>query len=264
VTVRDRESLSSYPAENSTAVRINKLALWLSRHWLRLVLVVLAVYVGLPVAAPVLMAAGASQPAGVIYQLYAPLCHQFAFRSIFLFGEQPVYPRGDAAPAGIKPIEAYAGEIQAALGRPVNMNDWTLDLQIAAKNFVGTPRMGYKIAICGRDVAIYFMLLCGGLIYAIPYVRRRLRPVPLWLYVLLGIAPIAIDGVSQLLGYPPFNLWPPRETLPIFRMLTGALFGLMNAWLAFPYIEESAHMTVVDLERKFAARRLRAEQLISQ
>jgi hypothetical protein len=42
-----------------------------------------------------------------------------------------------------------------------------------------------------------------------------------------------------MLSYPPFDLWPVRETLPAFRILTGAMFGLMNVWLAFPYLEMS-------------------------
>jgi hypothetical protein len=29
----------------------------------------------------------------VLYTFYSPFCHQFAFRSLFLFGEQAAYPR---------------------------------------------------------------------------------------------------------------------------------------------------------------------------
>jgi len=72
----------------------------------------------------------------------------------------------------------------------------------------------------------------------------------LLLYVFLGLGPIGLDGFSQLLGYPPFNLWPPRETLPVFRVLTGAIFGLMSAWLAFPYLELSMQDARRDIEAK--------------
>jgi uncharacterized membrane protein len=71
------------------------------------------------------------------------------------------------------------------------------------------------------------------------FVRKRLRPVPIVLYVLLGLGPIGLDGFSQLLGYPPFEFWPPRETVPEFRVITGMLFGFMNVWLAFPHLERS-------------------------
>lgn len=112
--------------------------------------------------------------------------------------------------------------------------------------------MGYKMTLCGRDITIYLAMFIGGLIYSIPVVRRRLRPVPIWLYLILGIGPIAIDGFSQLLGYPPFSLWPPRETTPYFRGLTGALFGLINVWLGFPYLELSMRDTREQLEAKLA------------
>src|SRR5690606_40629816 len=38
----------------------------------------------------------------------------------------------------------------------------------------------------------YSAIFIGGLIYAYPPVRRRLRPAPLWLYALLGLGPIGI------------------------------------------------------------------------
>ena len=53
-------------------------------------------YVGLPLLAPSLMKLGAELPANIIYRMYKPLCHQFAFRSFFLFGEQPFYPLAEA------------------------------------------------------------------------------------------------------------------------------------------------------------------------
>ena len=130
--------------------------------------------------------------------------------------------------------------------------EWSVPFMFASRDFVGNAEMGYKMTLCARDIAIYSGILIGGLIYARPFVRRRLRPAPIWLYALLGLAPIAIDGLSQMLGYPPFNLWPPRETLPIYRIVTGALFGLMSAWLAFPYLELSMRDTRRQLEAKLA------------
>jgi uncharacterized membrane protein len=85
-------------------------------------------------------------------------------------------------------------------------------------------------------------------------VKDRLRPAPLALYILLGIVPIGLDGFSQLFGYPPFDsfplfeAWQVRETRPIFRFLTGAMFGMMNVWLAFPYIHRSAMDNVKRIE----------------
>lgn len=247
----------SRPNDRTTAIRLNLWVLWLARHWLRVVLLLLIVYVSLPWIAPTLMKLGLTGPAQVLYTLYSPFCHQFAFRSFFLFGEQPAYPRFNTGSLLI-PFETYAAllpefapdHVHSLAGRVGDIYAFTPGYQFTARDFVGNTEMGYKMTLCERDIAIYTALLLGGLLYG--RLRRRLRPVPIYLYVILGVLPIGIDGFSQLLGYPPFNLWPQRETLPTFRVLTGALFGLMNAWLAFPYLEQSFNETRQQVETKLA------------
>ncbi len=248
------------PSDKKMAVRLNLLVLGFTRHWLRIALIIIGIYSSLPIAAPVLMEAGLTGPAQFLYTLYSPFCHQFAFRSIFLFGEQTFYPRYNSG-SPLKPFESYVANlpdfapdrIVTLFGQQVKVGDiygFTPGFQGAARDFVGNAQMGYKTTLCERDMAIYWSLFIGGLIYTRPLIRRKLRPAPIWLYVILGLAPIGIDGFSQLLGYPPFNLWPPRETLPAFRIVTGALFGLMNAWLGFPYLELSLRDTRRQIEWK--------------
>ena len=77
--------------DNSFGVRANRFVWNISRHWLRWVLLLVAIYVGLPFAAPTLMHFGLTGPANAIYTMYSPLCHQLSFRSWFLFGEQFQY-----------------------------------------------------------------------------------------------------------------------------------------------------------------------------
>ncbi len=243
--------------DNSWAVRLNRWALAWARHYLKIVLIPLAIFIVLPFLAPTLMLIGATAPAEVIYSLYRPFCHTFAFRSWFLYGQQSVYPREAAHLGAALTYEAILPSIMAQLNRlpppdsPIPPDQWY------AREFLGNPQLGYKVAVCQRDVAIYVGLLLGGLIYAIPRVRRQLRPVPLWLYVWLGLAPIGIDGFSQLLSGA---LWQVRETTPTFRVVTGLLFGLMNAWLAFPYLEATARETIHEIEAKFAKRAERLRQ----
>jgi uncharacterized membrane protein len=251
--------MTSQP-RRSFALRANLFLLSISRHWLRIVSIILAIYVSLPVVAPTLLKAGVTEPGRLLYTLYSPFCHQYAFRTLFLFGEQPAYPRYNSSGAnGLMPFETYVQDLpEFAPDRVVSLLSvnaeigdiyaFTPGFQGAAREFLGNERMGYKMTLCARDMAIYGGLLVGALIFS--RVRQRLRPVPLVIYVILGLAPIAIDGFSQLLGYPPFNLWPPRETTPIFRVITGALFGIMNAWLGFPYLEMSMRETAEDIETK--------------
>jgi uncharacterized membrane protein len=257
------------PKPNRAFARgVNRFTLRFARNWLKIVTVIIGIYASLPIIAPVLMAAGATAPARVLYTIYSPFCHQFAFRSLFLFGDQAAYPRG-IANTTLTPFEPYAAADPEFIARynywfefynrqpapPVNvatLQDFTPWLQFASRDFVGNAQMGYKTALCARDMGIYLALFGAALIYNIPRVRQRLRPIPIWLYVILGLAPIGIDGFSQLLGYPPFNLWSPRETTPIFRIITGLTFGLMTGWLAFPHFEIAMRETREQIELKFA------------
>src|SRR5579862_4735924 len=209
--------MKTYPSDKSLAVRINRGLNHFTQHWLRYILILVALYVGLPFTAPIMMRVGLTQPAYTVYDMYSLVCHQFAFRSWFLFGQQAAYPRAAADVPNVQPYESFSSDINQGNTPPIDLTQWTLQLQLSARAFVGDPQMGYKVAFCERDVAIYGGFLLGGLFFAIPYVRRRLRPISLPLYVLLGIAPIAIDGFSQLLSEPPIMLWAQRESTPAFR-----------------------------------------------
>lgn len=234
------------------AIRMNRWMLKASRRWLRIALVVVGLYASLPIVAPMLMQIGWTGPANVIYTIYKPMCHQFAFRSIFLYGDQTFYPR-EIVGTEMASYESYINQIDA-LPDVTNPTDFSPSLWMPAREFVGNAQMGYKTALCARDVAIYVALFLGGVIFA--FVRRWLRPVPMLLYIFLGLGPIGIDGASQLLSYPPFELWPVRETAPFYRVLTGALFGFMTAWLGYPYLELSMQETREQIEAKFRQARL--------
>lgn len=228
--------------------RMDRLMLGIARNWLRIALVLLGTYAILPWVAPTLMRLGATAPANALYTLYSPMCHQFAFRSVFLYGDQTFYPR-ESVGTDLIPYEAYAADIpELVVG---NGTDFTPEFFIPARRFRGNEEMGFKTAICARDVAIYLAMFIGGLIYSIPAIRRRLRPIPLWIYVIAGLGPIGLDGFSQLLSYFPFEFWAVRETAPFFRVATGAMFGFMNAWLIFPYLERSFWESKRELVTRF-------------
>jgi uncharacterized membrane protein len=205
-----------------------------SRRWLLFFNLFMLAYAGLPFLAPVFMRAGWTLPARAIYTIYSPLCHQLGYRSWFLFGEQSNYPRAVfQQKTGIDPDDLWA-----------------------ARGFIGNDRLGYKVAFCERDVAIYGAIFLGGLIYAVPYVRRRLKPLHLIGWIVIGLFPIALDGFSQLFSQYPYNAFllfswlPPRESTAFLRTLTGALFGLANVWLAYPYVEDSMRDAAREVETK--------------
>jgi uncharacterized membrane protein len=173
---------------------------YLVRHWLALLNLAVGVWVALPVAAPALLAAGWHGPAGLIYTLYQTACHQWPGRSYFLFGPQLVYSMDELRAAGVG----------------------------MARDFVGNAAIGFKVAYCERDFAIYSTVLLAGLLYAV--LRRRARPLS-WPVFLICLVPIAVDGFSQLFGL--------RESSWELRTLTGALTGFAGVWLVYPRIAEA-------------------------
>ena len=205
----------------------DRITFWFSRHYVGVLNVIVIIYLGLPFLAPVLMKAGIEAPARLIYRGYGLVCHQLAFRSFYLFGEQAAYPR---AAAGVGSLLTFS----QATG--LSEDNTVADLY-QARNFVGNEVVGYKIALCERDVAIYGGILLFGVLFAL--VGRRIPGLPWYLWLLIGILPIAIDGFSQLLSQPPMDLLPYRESTPFLRVLTGFLFGFTTAWFGYPMVEET-------------------------
>jgi uncharacterized membrane protein len=216
----------------------DRITYWLSKHYLGLVNVLLLVYVGLPFLAPMLVRSGANFPATVIYRVYGTMCHQLAFRSWFIFGEQAYYPR---ELAGIQNVLTYE----------VLQDSQEIDL-IAARNFVGNEMLGYKVALCQRDIAIYAAILLFGLVFLLT--RRRFPTIPWYAWVVIGLGPIGLDGVSQLTSFSAgLPDWLPiRESTPTLRTITGGLFGLMTAWYIMPMLEATSVEARRMMERKIA------------
>jgi uncharacterized membrane protein len=95
---------------------------------------------------------------------------------------------------------------------------------------------------------LYGSILLFGLIFAAT--SRRIPPLPWYLWLLFGILPVAIDGLSQLFSQPPLSFIPYRESTPFLRMLTGSLFGFMTAWFGIPIIDQSFRETREMMEAK--------------
>ena len=191
---------------------LDKLIFQLAKHWLFLANLTWGLYVGLPVLAPTLMLTGHIWLGNVIYTAYKVACHQIPWRSFFIGGRQMVYT--------YEKLIALVGN--ALTGR-----------------YVGDATIGYKVAICQRDVVTYGTILLAGLVFGL--VRHRLKPLPVWAFV-LSLVPMGIDGSTQLFGL--------RESNWQLRIITGALFGLASVWLAYPYLEEGMRDIRYEVNRK--------------
>jgi uncharacterized membrane protein len=223
---------------NSTITKADNVSFWLTNHYMLLLNTILIIFLGLPFLAPVLEKMNANLPARIIYKIYSPLCHQLAYRSWFLFGEQPAYPRSLAGLNNELSFEQVTG---------LDSHD-----VLAARVFIGNKTLGYKVAFCERDVAIYGGILFMGLLFAVT--GRRLRSLPWYIWIIFGMIPMGIDGVSQLPSLIATHIaWLPiRESTPLLRTITGLLFGMTTAWYGFPLIEETMRDSRKALNKKFA------------
>lgn len=179
---------------------MSRLLRWISAHWLALANLGFGVLVGLPMLAPILYHWGYDGPAALIHAAFHPLCHQLPERSFFLFGPSVTY--------------SY-DELAALLGTGHVPARW-----------VGAQDLGFTMAVCQRDIAVYGSMVLAGIAFA--GLRPRLRPLSVRQF-LLCIAPMAVDGGGQLVG-----LW---SSTWLTRIITGALFGIACILLTYPYLD---------------------------
>ena len=194
------------PVESTLGRWANRLVIGIARHWLALFNLAWGVYIFLPFLAPALMAVGLEGPARLIYTVYSFACHQLPDHSYF-------FPAQNLAPA-------QADLIAAGMESTNNL--------FVQRRFIGNEGIGYKVAICQRDVAIYGSVFVAGLIYGL--VRHRIRGISFKLYLILLI-PLAVDGLTQMVGLRESNWW--------LRTLTGMLFGVASVWLIYPYVDDA-------------------------
>jgi len=115
---------------------------WADRRRLALLNTLVALFIVGPVVTPLLRAGGATSTATGLYRFFHLLCHQWAFRSFFVLGPQATLSRDQLSALGLDPY-----------------------------TFVGDAQMGWKMAFCERNLAIFVGLLAFGVAYAA--VRRR-------------------------------------------------------------------------------------------
>jgi uncharacterized membrane protein len=216
--------------------KIDQVILWLVRHWVFVVSVLLGVYALTPFLAPLFMALGWNIPGKLIYLIYSFLCHQLPERSYFLFGAKFSYT---------------LPEIQAAWGNTNNI--------VILRQFAGNAQMGWKVAWSDRMVSMFTSLWLFGILWG--SVKKDIKRIPWWVLILL-ILPLALDGASHFIsdmagigqGFRDSNTWLAvltHHALPRFfytgdawgsfnawmRLITGVLFGFGMVWFGFPYID---------------------------
>ena len=83
--------------------------------------------------------------------------------------------------------------------------------------------MGWKMAFCERNLAIFVGLLAFGLAFG--SVHRQMPPASFEEFAVL-VSPMALDGLTQLVGW--------RESTWELRIATGVPFGVASGWFLYP------------------------------
>ncbi|MBM3130572.1 MAG: DUF2085 domain-containing protein [Chloroflexi bacterium] len=231
------------PRARRFILAVDRVVVFITQYWIALAVTFLLLFSGLPALAPILMRAGITAPAELIYRVYSLTCHQLAYRSFFFFGAQPAYT---------------IGELQHALGVTNDAADaffW--------RAAIGDAHIGYKMAWCERDAAIYAaMILTFILLGLFPRVVPRLD----WrVYIFVFVLPMAFDGAWQLVTSPihilPFL--PVHESTALERTIAGALFGIGSVWLVFPYLADAMRDAHKDARYQYARAQERSENTAS-
>ena len=215
-------------------IAVDRFSVHVARRWLLYAFVFLATFSGLPFVAPVAQRYGYQGISDAIYWIYGLTCHQLAYRSFFLTGPQYAYSLDD---------------LQGALNVSNPLADVT-----AWREFRGNDALGYKLAFCERDAAIYMTMALAVIVFA--FTRKRVRGLPFRWYLILML-PMAVDGTWQLLStlmtVSPFaNGFPMHESTPFLRIVTGALFGIGTAWFTFPIFDQAMNDLEHDASRQLA------------
>ncbi len=232
---------TSRPANSSNRLTdwLNRRMLWVSRHWLWVANGFFLVYFGLPLLAPVLMAAGLTGAANTIYQLYNMVCHQLPTRTYFIFGEQvSMCERCIAIYATL-----FAGGLVFALAR-----------------FRALPAQWYLLFALP-------MALDGGS----ALVSELAQVLPLWIFwglwamltvlVIYGLHlqkllvwQVAVVFIGGFLALAYLQFVGLRISNVTMRTLTGFIFGVGTVWFAYPVLEEGFAETASEITSAFTRR----------
>ena len=233
-----------------SVAKTDRYVLWLSRHWVLVISLLLGLYALVPFLAPLFMSSGWVVPGKLIYWIYSFLCHQLPERSYFLFGAKFSYTLVD---------------IQAAWRNTNSI--------VILRQFVGNTQMGWKVAWSDRMVSMFVSLWLFGALWG--SIKKNNKRIPWWALLML-LLPLALDGTTHFIsdmagigqGFRDSNTWLAvltQHALPAsfyagdawgsfnawMRLVSGVLFGFGMVWFGFPYIAEVFKDSELAIEYKY-------------
>lgn len=177
----------------------------------RKLLLLLSILVGLyslfSFLPPILMKSGYSELANKGYQFYEKFCHQRVERSLFLFGEKSFYSVRKLKEDEYIKIESISNEYPEYYGHGFN----------------GSKDLGYKVAICIRDIALYSTFAISLIFFSLRKREVKISNLIAYLLIATMIIDIAIQIPLGILHAQGFGLLF-IDNIPK-RIVTGILAG---------------------------------------
>ena len=182
--------------------------------------IVIISYVILAFIAPISLKLGYPNFANPLYSTFEKFCHQRVERSLFIFGEKSFYS---------------ILELKEKQYLPQTNND-EVYLEYFGHDFNGNEEVGYKVAICIRDVGLY---LAFGISLIILSFKNKVTFLNRYEYLL--IAPIFIDiGLQLIIEINKLDgIYLVYENNIEKRIVTGILAGVGCALLLKRYLDIS-------------------------
>lgn len=235
-------STAAHPSPNasfSLTDWLNRRMLWVSHHWLLVANGFFLVYFGLPLLAPVLMAAGFTGAANTIYQLYNMVCHQLPTRAYFIFGEQvSMCQRCIAIYATL-----FTGGVVFALARFRALpTQWYVLFALPMALDGGSAFVSELAQVLPLWIFWGLWTLLAFVVMYGLHLQKLLR----WQVVLVFVSGFAALAYLQFVGL--------RISNTTLRTATGFIFGIGTVWFAYPVLEEGFADTAREITAAFARR----------
>lgn len=196
-----------------------------------ILLIIIVFYLAGSFIPPVAYKNGNPELAERVHSVYRFFCHQRVERSPFLLGEK-------------EEIAFYSVPYLQSEEAIPYYNPYVPDrfsTSLFGYKYYGNPEVGYKTALCIRDIALYVGMITGGGYYLVRY--RKNRPVKKfnWKLSVALMIPMVLDVLVQMVA-EIFSLGFITDSyvddIPK-RVITGILFGVGFALLIFPNLKES-------------------------
>lgn len=168
--------------------------------------VLVFLYVFVAFLAPISMKYGYESIGKGIYELYERFCHQRVERSLFIFGKSSFYTVAQLQEYDYLPSTSDSNSYPIYFGH----------------DYVGNEDIGYKVAICVRDIGLYLAFAISGILIGL----KKRTSVP-WKWVVILILPIFLDiglqWIVEIFRIDTF-LWFVNDLNK--RWVTGILAGI--------------------------------------